>query len=113
MKKSILTIAIASLISTAAFANGNTQTFLGAGAVAGTYASGAVTQDHHVGNFVTSGAAVETSAGASVSSGHNSVSADAGSATLGVAGGNGNAGYLGASGAIGTIVATPSQHHGN
>ena len=111
MKTSLKLIAIAaSLVSVNAFAS-NTFTApvisLSAGAVAGTYASGAVTQDRHAGNYVTSGASVETQTGASVSYSHNSVAAGAASDTAGAAGGNGSAGYLGASGSIGTISVTP------
>jgi hypothetical protein len=124
MNKSILTIAIASLISTAAFATGNeggttvgsttvTVQQLGsqdidlssASATVGTEASGAVTQGYHVGNFVSSGSFVITGSSAKADADlyrepHASASGISG--TAGAAWGNGNASYLGFSGASAT-----------
>ncbi|MGZ8924622.1 MAG: hypothetical protein ACXW2E_01940 [Nitrososphaeraceae archaeon] len=68
-----------------------------AGSVASTYASGSVTQDANIGNYVTSGAQVVSSSTASVDTHVRDSGAETSSWTMGVAGGNGNAAYLGGS----------------
>lgn len=112
--KTLKLLAIASVIASgSAFADGYSFPSIGltAGAIVGTSASGAVFQDHNAGNFVTSGSRVATGSEAGVSYGYNSVSAGGISATGGLAGGNGSAGYFGASGATSYISIQPRSYH--